>query len=97
MQVSRDVKNYSILKTLSCAKDMGGVVLVIGDGAEEGTSSHILHRCKSYADTKHYLICVLEYCSKDSEEDWLNGARQEWDWSSRRQAISLAQARVTKA
>lgn len=85
-----------MLRTFSCAKEMGALVLVIGDGAEEGDSRY-LHRYKSYEDTKHYLICVLKYCSKDSEEDWLNGVRPEWDWSPRMQTISLVQARVTKA
>jgi len=50
VQISRDVKNYSLLRIFSYAGDMGAVVHVIGDGAKEGENSQILHRYKAYAD-----------------------------------------------
>lgn len=43
MQISRDVKNYSVLRMLSCAGYTRTMGRVAGDGAEEGGGSQILH------------------------------------------------------
>lgn len=50
VQISRNVKNYSLLRMFIYAGNMRTAVHMIADGVKEGDNSQILCRYKAYAD-----------------------------------------------